>query len=108
MPAVLDRHTLGRCRLAQCVLSSRHADATHPTHTPTADWRANPTCRSTADSGAVIRGEIDQPAPVVQPSTPPKPHGELDRRTPQAARTFDALLRSGQTWHGVRLVEMDS
>jgi hypothetical protein len=45
---------------------------------------------------------------AVQPSAPAKPHGELDRRTLQAARTFDVLLRNGQTWHGVRLLEMDS
>ena len=43
-----------------------------------------------------------------QPSTPPKLHGELDRRTLGAARTFDVLLRNGQTWRGVRLLEMDS
>jgi hypothetical protein len=47
-------------------------------------------------------------APAAQPSGPPKAHGELDRRTLQAARTFDMLLRNGQTWRGVQLVEMDS
>jgi hypothetical protein len=47
-------------------------------------------------------------APAPQPSAPAKPHGELDRRTLNAARTFDVLLRNGQTWRGVRLLEMDS
>jgi hypothetical protein len=27
---------------------------------------------------------------------------------PKATRTFDVLPRNGQTWRGVRLVEMDS
>lgn len=48
------------------------------------------------------------PAGPAPPSTPPKLHGELDRRTLVPARTFDVLLRNGQTWHGVRLLEMDS
>src|ERR671939_90331 len=46
--------------------------------------------------------------PAAEPSAPAKPHGELDRRTLNAARTFDVLLRNGQTWRGVRLIEMGS
>jgi len=42
------------------------------------------------------------------PSAPPKPRGELDRRTLTAARTFDVVLRNGQTWKSVRLLEMDT
>ena len=45
---------------------------------------------------------------ISQARRTPKPHGELDRRTLQVARTFDVLLRNGQTWRGVRLLEMDS
>ena len=37
-----------------------------------------------------------------------KPAAELDRRTLQAAGTFDVVLRGGQTWRRVRLLEMDS
>ena len=53
-------------------------------------------------------GTSTNQTPAVQSSTPPKPHGELDRRTLQAVRTFDVLLRNCPPWRGVRLVEMDS
>jgi len=46
------------------------------------------------------------PAPL---GTPPKPKGgDLDRRTLTAAGTFGVLLRNGQTWQTVKLLEMDA
>jgi len=53
---------------------------------------------------------VPPPAPpATSPTpTPPKPKGELDRRTLTTARTFDVVLRSGQTWKSVRLLEMDT
>ena len=41
------------------------------------------------------------------PGAPPKPKGDLDRRTLLAAGTFGVLLRNGQTWQRVELLEMD-
>ncbi len=63
----------------------------HPVTPP----RSQPTTATTTQT----------PAP---PSTPPKPKGELDRRTLTTARTFDVVLRSGQTWKSARLLEMDT
>jgi len=45
---------------------------------------------------------------LTPPGAPPKPKGELDRRTLTSARTFGVLLRNGQTWNRVRLLEMDT
>jgi len=51
-------------------------------------------------------------APTPAPSgTPPKPKGgggSLDQRTLTAAGTFGVLLRNGQTWQTVKLLEMDA
>ena len=46
--------------------------------------------------------------PPAQPSAPVQAAGKLDQRTLNAVRTFDVLLRNGQTWRGVRLIEMDN
>ncbi len=43
----------------------------------------------------------------VPPGVPPKPKGDLDRRTLLAAGTFGVLLRNGQTWQRVELLDMD-
>jgi hypothetical protein len=69
---------------------------------------ASPTGRSTTAPAEPSSATSTSQTSAVQPSAPAKPHGELDRRTLQAMRTFDVLLRNGQTWHGVRLLEMDS
>jgi len=45
--------------------------------------------------------------PTAAPGAPTKPKGELDRRTLMAAGTFGVLLRNGQTWQRVELLEMD-
>jgi len=68
LAAVLGRQTPGpvRCRLAQCVLSSRHAHAAHPTRIRIADSsgaRSGPTGRSTTHSGAVVGRDLHQPDP---------------------------------------------
>jgi len=49
-------------------------------------------------------------APALASSgTPPKPKGGgLDQRTLTAAGTFGVLLRNGQTWQRVTLLDMDT
>jgi len=45
--------------------------------------------------------------PPPAPSPKPPPRVELDRKTLTAAGTFGVLLRNGQTWQRVKLLEMD-
>ena len=73
-------------------------------HTPAPTRPVGPPPAAAQSSSATSTSQT----PAAQPSAPAKPHGELDRRTLNAARTFDVLLRNGQTWRSVRLLEMDS
>jgi hypothetical protein len=61
----------------------------------------------------LARATRPSPDPVWRPAGCPAGHstqGAWGTGSPhlQAASTFDVLLRNGQTWRGVRLLEMDS
>jgi len=69
--------------------------ATPPPARPAAPPRPQPT--------------IGTASPTAPPISPPKPKPEpnLDRRTLLAAGRFGILLRNGQTWQRVKLLETD-